>query len=196
MKKVSLIILLSLIFYSCDRIKQKTEQITEGTKKEVKEQIERQVKRVEDKVFPPFDNDKSDTENNKKRFVVFLKVELTDDIKNIYCFDDAIGIDVDYMFSFNCNISTSKKIIKTNKLSIDTINVDNAFGLQSDFDWWNKKRIAELQKYSWTDGNQYCKYYWYDKIFHFFFSFNASFSSASCMMSCFSLNSSTTFTFC
>jgi len=113
-------------------------------------------------LLPQFDHNQPDTGNNKQRFRDFLKVEITPDVKNIYCFDDAIGIDADYMFSFNCSQTTSNKIIETNDLKIDTLNSDNAFGLQNDFDWWNKDRIAQLQKYSWTDGDQYFKYYWYD----------------------------------
>ena len=54
-------------------------------------------------------------------------------IKNIYCFDDAIGIDADYQFSFNCNKITAELIRKKNNLKIDTITSDFAFGLQNDF---------------------------------------------------------------
>lgn len=152
--------LLSLI--SCNRIKNKTEQIADKVKSKAKKEIVKQTDRVFDKVFPPFDHDNADTENNKKRFADFLKIEITPDINEIYCFDDAIGIDADYMFSFNCNLETSKKIIKTHGLTVDTTNLDNGFNLQHDFDWWNKDRIAQLDKYSWTNGQGYHKYYWYD----------------------------------
>jgi hypothetical protein len=152
--------LLSLI--SCNRIKNKTEQIADKAKSKAKKEIVKQTDRVIDKVFPPFDHDKPDTENNKKRFADFLQIEITPDINEIYCFDDAIGIDADYMFSFNCNSETSKKIIKTHGLTLDKTNSDNGFNLQHDFDWWNKDRIAQLDKYSWTNGQGYHKYYWYD----------------------------------
>ena len=144
---ISTILFLTIGLISCDRIKNKSEQVAQ---------------KVIDKVYPPFDHDKADTENNKKRFKDFLKVEITQDVKNIYCFDDAIGIDADYMFAFNCSPETSNKIIEANKLTIDTLNSDNGFGLQHDFEWWDKKRIENLRKFSWTDGNQYFKYYWYD----------------------------------
>jgi len=146
-----LYILFSMFLLSCNQAQEKTEEIID----EIDTQIE--------EVFPKFDHDQPDTENNKQRFRDFLKVEITTDIRNIYCYDDAIGIDADYMFSFNCSSETSEKIIRTNQLKIDTINANNGFGMQDDFPWWNKDRIAELQKYSWTNGDQYYKYYWYDQ---------------------------------
>ncbi|GAB5466516.1 MAG: hypothetical protein Kapaf2KO_19520 [Candidatus Kapaibacteriales bacterium] len=160
--KILTILILGLGFISCDRIKDKTDQAIGKFKDNTKEEFLDQSQRVYDRVYPQFDHDKSDTENNRKGFVEFLKVELTADIKNIYCYDDAIGIDTDYMFSFNCNIETSKKIIITHKLKIDTLDLGNGFALQHDFEWWDKKRIETLKRYSWTNGNQYYKYYWYD----------------------------------
>lgn len=147
---------------SCNRVKNKAKWLVHKVTNKAKTEIKDQSKKIAEKVFPPFDHDQPDTENNKKRFDDFLKVERTSDVKNIYCFDDAIGIDADYMFSFNCSEETSNKIIKTHQLKIETTNTDNAFGLQDEFDWWNKERIKQLQKYSWTDGDQYHKYYWYD----------------------------------
>jgi hypothetical protein len=160
--RILVFIFLVIEFSSCDRVRRKTEQVTFRVKEKAKEQLEKQTRKVADKVFPLFDSDKPDTENNKKRFKDFLKVEITPDIKNIYCFDDAISIDADYMFSFNCNSTTSNKIIKVHGLVIDSLNQDNGFGLQHDFEWWDKKRIAELPKYSWASGGHYYKYYWYD----------------------------------
>lgn len=115
-----------------------------------------------DKVSPKFDAYHPNTEFNKKRFKDFLKVALSPDIKNIYCFDDAIGIDADYQFSFNCNKTTAELIRKKNNLKIDTITSDFAFGLQNDFSWWDKKKIEKLQLYSWKGEQEYYKYFWYD----------------------------------
>jgi len=156
---ISTIITLTLGLISCDRIRNKSEQAAG----KVKQKLEEQTQKMIDKVYPPFDHDKPDTGNNKKRFKDFIKIEITEDVKNIYCFDDAIGIDADYMFAFNCNSTTSQRIIIINNLKIDTLNSDNGFGMQNDFDWWDKERIKQLHKYSWTDGNQYFKYYWYDE---------------------------------
>ena len=161
--KILTIFTLTLGLLSCDRIKRKTEHVTDKVKTKTKEGIERQAERVIHKIFPPFDHDKPDTENNKKRFEDFIKVKITPDVKNIYCFDDAIGIDADYMFSFDCDSTTSLKIIEVNGLKPDTVNTDNGFSMQHDFNWWNKEKITKLQKYSWTNGDRYFKYYWYDK---------------------------------
>ncbi|QHT72162.1 hypothetical protein GXP67_25140 [Rhodocytophaga rosea] len=117
---------------------------------------------MSDTIFPQFDPAKPDSDNNKIRFKDFIQVEITPDVKNIYCFDDVIGIDQDYMFSFNCSQATSDKIIEKHHFIADTLNLDNGFGIQHDFEWWDKDRIEQLQKYSWTDGKHYHKYYWYD----------------------------------
>jgi len=158
-----LFITLMIGFFSCKRVKDKTEKVANEVKLKTKNEIKERTQEVVDKIYPPFDHDKPDTENNKKRFRDFIKVEISKDVKNIYCFDDAIGINADYMFAFNCNLSTSKKIIEVNELKIDTLTKDNGFLMQHDFKWWNKKRIKELKKYSWTNGNGYFKYFWYDK---------------------------------
>lgn len=78
------------------------------------------------------------------------------------------------MFTFNCSTSTSKKIIEVHKLKLDTVDSDNGFGLQHEFEWWNKERIKKLPKYSWKYNDQYFKYYWYDaeKGKAYFFEFN------------------------
>ena len=159
---ISTILILTIGLISCDRIRNKTEQVAEKVKEKTKDELREQTQKVIDKVYPPFDHDKPDTENNRKRFADFLKIEITPDVMNIYCFDDAIGIDADYMFAFNCNETTSQKIIESNNLTIDSLNSDNGFGMQSDFEWWDKERIKNLQKYSWTNGSQHFKYYWYD----------------------------------
>ncbi len=172
--KYGLVVLLILSSNSCTRIKNKTKQISDKAKSRAKQEIIKQKDRAVNKVFPPFDHDKPDTENNKKRFLDFLKIDITSDITEIYCFDDAVGIDVDYMFSFKCNLETSEKIIKIHELDINSTSTDNGFGLQHDFNWWDKKQIERLDKYEWTNGEGYHKYYWYDiesgKAYYFEFS--------------------------
>lgn len=148
---------------SCDRIQRRAKQTTERVKDTSKGVIKRQKDRVVHKIFPPFDHEKPGTESNKKLFKDFLKVEITPDVKDIYCFDDAIGIDADYMFSFRCDSATSNRIIKVNELKIDLINTDNGFYMPHDFRWRNREGIAKLQKYTWTNGDRYFKYYWYDE---------------------------------
>jgi hypothetical protein len=157
--RLKLILVLALFTFSaCKKVKRK--MIVAKEKTEMK--INKNSEKLMQKVFPTFDFEKSDTENNKLRFKEYLDIELTKDVDSIYCFDDAIGIDSDYMFSFNCNELTSKKIIEKHKLTLDKINLDNGFALQHEFNWWNKEKISELDKYSWNNGNGYSKYYWYD----------------------------------
>ena len=151
---ISTVFILIIGLISCNRVKNKVENINKKAKEKTLKVIE--------KIHPSFDHDKADTENNKKRFKDFIKVETSQDIKNIFCFADEIGIDSDYMFAFNCNETTSAKIIELHHLTIDTINLDNGFAMQHNFEWWNKDRIKKLQKYSWSNGKQYFKYYWYD----------------------------------
>lgn len=147
-----------LTLVSCDRIKNKGQKFADKTTQKVKNKSQDIV----DKVVPHFDAYQPDTKYNKEHFKNFLQVELTPDVKNIYCYDDAIGIDADYMFSFNCDTTTAKKIIEKHQLKLDTTATDYAFGLQHDFEWWDKKKIEKLDLYSWQGDNQYCKYFWYD----------------------------------
>lgn len=156
------LLLIASLIVSCDRITRKGEYVVEKTGEKVKGVVKRQTRKVADWAFPQFDPDKPDSDNNKIRFKDFIQIEITPDVQGIYCFDDAIGIDQDYMFSFKCSPSTSDRIIAKHHLSVDTLNSDNGFGMQHDFEWWNKARIEQLQKYSWTDGKHYHKYYWYD----------------------------------
>ena len=154
-----LTIISALTIVSCDRIKNKGQELADETEEKVKEKSNDLV----DKVVPHFDAYQADTKFNKERFKDFLQVDLTADIKNIYCFDDAIGIDADYMFSFNCDTTTARKIIEKHKLKLDKTTTDYAFGLQHDFEWWDKKKIEKLDLYSWQGEHQYFKYFWYDK---------------------------------
>ena len=120
---------------------------------------------VAGKIFPPFNSDTPDTESNRKNFRRFLNTEVTPDVKNLYCFDDATGADADYMFAFNCDSVTAKNLIATNNLKKDTTVGNNPEGLQHNFPWWNKKRIRELQSYSFNSsekGKGFHKLFWYD----------------------------------
>jgi hypothetical protein len=155
-------VLLLLIVFSCSKIEKKTEHVVHKTADKATNFIKQQTFGITDRLFPIFDSNQPDTKNNKIRFRDFIKIELTPDVKNIYCFDDAVGIDASYMFAFNCNPGTSDKIIARHHLTLDTLNPDNGFAIQHDFEWWNKKKIEKLQKYSWTNGKSYYKYYWYD----------------------------------
>ena len=134
--------------------------------KKGKEKTSELAKNTIEKVFPTFDSDKPDTEANKKNFRNFLKVDITPDVKYIYCFDDAIGQDADYMFSFSCDSITANKIIERHELKKDSLQGNNPDGLQHDFFWWDKMKLKELESYSWSsknEGKNVHKIFWYDK---------------------------------
>ena len=151
-------ILFLLTLLSCDRIRNEGQEFADKTEEKVKDRS----KDLVDKVVPQFDAYKPDTKFNKERFKDFLQVELSPDINTIYCFDDAIGIDADYMFSFHCDTNTVNKIIVKHQLTRNKTTSDYAFGLQHDLDWWDKKRIQTLDLYSWEGDHRYFKYFWYD----------------------------------
>ncbi|MFC6266859.1 SUR7/PalI family protein [Frigoriflavimonas asaccharolytica] len=117
-------------------------------------------------IFPPFDSGTPDTEANKKNFRDFIKVDITSDVKNIYCFDDAIGQDADYMFAFSCDSLTANKIIERHELKKDSVIGNNPDNMQHDFFWWDKKRINKLQSYSWDsdyERKNLHKLFWFDE---------------------------------
>ncbi len=156
---ITLILCLCMLFASCETISNKGKEIAHKAEEKVKQESDE----LTDKAFPEFDPHNADTKFNKLRFREFLKVELTSDIKNIYCFEDAMGIDADYQFSFNCNASTVEKILEKHHFSPDSTSKDFSTGIQHDFDWWDKDKIEKLKMYSWNEKERYYKFFWYDE---------------------------------
>ena len=78
-----LTIILACTIVSCHKIKNKGQKLTE----KAEEKVKGKSKDLFNKVIPHFDAYKPDTKFNKERFKDFLKVDLTSDIKNIYCFE-------------------------------------------------------------------------------------------------------------
>ncbi|MFA0964083.1 hypothetical protein AB9P05_19905 [Roseivirga sp. BDSF3-8] len=115
-----------------------------------------------ERVFPPFNAYKADTEANKARFEDFLLVPVSEDVNNIYCFDDAIGIDTGYLFAFNCSRATAEKIIERLALRSDTVYFDHPYKVIYEFEWWDEERVGNLSEYNWSDGQSY-RFYWYDE---------------------------------
>lgn len=146
-----------LCFYSCNKIN----KIVNSTEQKVTDKKDEMV----DKFLPTFDSGTPDTKWNKKRFTEFLKVELTPDIYNIYCFDDAIGIDASYRFSFNCDTSTVKRILDKHQMVVDTIKpIGDGIIFNYVFDWWQKDKIDPLQLYTWKSADKrYIKHFWYNE---------------------------------
>jgi hypothetical protein len=171
-KMVMLILLLG--FSSCHQARQKGKELVQQTEQKAKDKITAHSKTAADKIIPQFDAYTPDTKFNKERFAEFIQVPLTPDVTNIYCFADNIGIDADYQFSFQCDTNTVKRIIAKHQLKPDAGNNDFAAGLQSDFKWWDKKKIASLPLYSWQGEHEYHKYFWYDKTAQqaYFFDFD------------------------
>lgn len=155
MKQILFLILASFLLLTVSACKQ--------AKKKAKDAVTHVGEKIIEEIYPPFDEGTPDTDNNKARFKEFLKVELTPDIKNIYCHNDDIGIDLDFMFAFECKEGTAEKIIQKHKLELNGPNIGNASGLRDDFPWWDEDRIRELPRYSWFDGKSYYKYFWYDR---------------------------------
>jgi hypothetical protein len=142
MKSVS--IFSTLLLVSCQFITSKVEDIADKAEQKV---IDKTGK-LADKVIPVLDSEVPDTKSNQLRFKEFLKVVLTADVKNSYCFNDDIGADTDYQFAFSCNSETAESIINKSKLVLDTKISDDGFSMQNDFPWWDKKKIEVLQLYT------------------------------------------------
>lgn len=162
LKKNSVYAVLCLLFIltSCHQMIGKTRAFGNN----VREHVSITIDEIFDRVFPRFDAFHPDTKANKKRFDEFIKIQRTADIRQIYCYDDAIGIDADYMFSFHCSPKSAKKIIQQHHLIPDPSSSDFASGLQDDFPWWNKEKIATLERFSWKGEHEYFKYFWYDSL--------------------------------
>ncbi|MBI1836322.1 MAG: hypothetical protein HYR91_03555 [Flavobacteriia bacterium] len=159
-----------LFFISCNRIKNKGIEIAENTKNNIHEKSNN----FRDKFLPKFDAYQADTKFNKRRFKDFIQIELTPDIRNIYCFDDATGIDSDYQFAFNCSKETADKLIKKHQMKSNDQSLDYAFSFQNDFKWWDKKKIKKLKLYYFNSDNNYYQYFWYDELEHqaYYFDFD------------------------
>ncbi|HTO16605.1 MAG TPA: hypothetical protein VLZ83_12600 [Edaphocola sp.] len=151
--------ILGLTILSCDRIKNKGQEIADKTEQKVKSKS----KDLVDKAFPQFDSDKPDTKYNKKRFEEYLEVKLTPDIKEIYCFGDFLGIDYKVLFSFTCDSTTIKRIIDKKKLELTDENNDSGLLFMDDFNWWNKEKIEKIRPFKNGKENEFWQYLWYDK---------------------------------
>jgi hypothetical protein len=142
-----------LLFSSCNRIKDKGDQLVHDAEQRSDELV--------DKVIPHFDCTTPDTRFNRQRFTEFLQIEPTPDVKNIYCCDNRIGIDASYQFAFTCDSATAHRIIQQHQLIADSAAIDCS-GLQKDFAWWDKQKIASLHSYSREVSPGYYQYFWYD----------------------------------
>lgn len=162
------ILSLACALASCNRIKNKGEELVDSAVVLGKELTDtasvrgpQYAKAAVNEVFPMFDAYTPDTKYNKERYTDFILDTLTPDVKNIYCFGDAIGIDANYQFAFSCNATTAQKIIAAHELKLDTAN--RFSGFRSDFKWWDAEKIEKLDCYSWEGEHQYFEHFWYDE---------------------------------
>jgi hypothetical protein len=161
---ILLIVLLTTL--SCDRLKRKGDQVINKTKEKAaktKETIIKKKDELIDKVFPIYNSSKPDTDNNKKRFKEHLKIELTEDINNIYTHGDFLGIDYKVLISFNCDTATVSRIIKAKSMNLSLADHDNGLIFISEFPWWNEKVIEKIKPYKVGKEYEYWQYLWYDR---------------------------------
>jgi hypothetical protein len=157
--KLLLLICLVLMAPSCDKIKKKSHDAINKTKEKIKDKKDALI----DQVIPSFDSDNPDTKFNKKRFKEFFGFAPTPDVREIYCFDDQIGIDSKFIFSFKCSNATKNKIVQHLNL-IETAEPDNfSEGLWENFSWWDSAKIVTLNPYWNKSAHENYKYLWYDK---------------------------------
>ncbi len=164
---MTLTIILSL--FSCDKVKRKGHQAVNKAKTTLAEK----KADIGDKIIARFDAYEPDTRFNKKRFYEFFSFYPTQDVKNIYCHADELGIDHDYQFAFNCDTATITKIISYLNLTKSEQPDNFSSGLWNDFPWWDSTKITTLKPY-WTKGkHETYRYLWYDtsgqKAYYFTF---------------------------
>ena len=155
-----------LTLLSCDRLKRKGNSLVDKTKKtasKINEKIIDRKNKFVDKVFPNYDYDKADTENNKKRFKEHLQTDVTDDVKNIFAYGDFLGVDYKVLIGFTCDQTTIEKIITIKKMQLTTAKDDDGLIFLDEFKWWNKYKIELLDPYIVGKKTEYWQYLWYDK---------------------------------
>lgn len=155
-----------LTILSCNRVKTKGQEIVNTTKEkaiETKQEIIDQKNNLADKIFPSYDSGKPDTENNKKRFTEHLTIDLTNDIKNIYCYGDFMGIDYKVLISFTCDTSTINRILRAKGMTISQKDHDSGLSFSAELPWWHKEIIERIRPYKVGKEYEYWHYLWYDK---------------------------------
>ena len=169
MRGILLIIILLLTLSSCDRIKRKGHLAFDKTK----ETIAEKRSNLSDKIIAHYDPYNPDTKFNKKRFSEFFLFDPTQDVQNIYCYADEMGIDHIYQFSFNCDSTTINKIVSN--LNLKRAVSDNfGTGLWHDFPWWDSAKIEKLNPFFKKGEYETYWYLWFDTITQkaYFFTFD------------------------
>jgi hypothetical protein len=144
---------------SCGKIKDKSKAVT----RKVQDRLEAKRDAAIDKLIPTFDSYNPDTKYNKKRFTDFFGKAPTSDVSNIYCYNDQVGIDSKFQFSFRCDTTTRSRIIKFLGLSSESKPNNSSRGLWTTFKWWDSSKIETLNPYSYKIEDRYYRYLWYDE---------------------------------
>jgi hypothetical protein len=165
-----IILMFSLLpFISCGRIKDEGNKVYEDTKTSIKNKKDDVV----DDLINTYDPYHPDTKYNRKRFTEFFLFSPTEDVKNLYCYADEMGIDHKYQFSFNCSPATINRIINNLKLEKGTTSENRGIGLWVKFPWWNAALIETLDPYYNKGEHKAYWYLWYDganqKAYYFSF---------------------------
>src|SRR5687767_11217981 len=152
-------IILILTWLSCDSIKRKGDRVINQTKAKIAEKRDAAI----DKVIPTFDSYKPDTKFNRKRFQEFFGFAPGSDVRELYCYDDAIGIDAKFLFSFYCDSSTKNKIVTDLNLTQADKPDNFSSGLWRNFPWWDSAKIVTLNPYVKKGAHEYYRYLWFDR---------------------------------
>jgi len=150
---------------SCDRIKRNGAAAVDKagrTVAQAKQKISSKKNQLADKIFPGFDSEKPDTENNKRRFREYLEVDLIEDVRNIYCYGDFLGADYKVLIAFSCDPITIDKVIAVKKMQQVTSKDDDGLFFSENFKWWDKDRIKMLQPSKVGKEEENWQYLWYD----------------------------------
>lgn len=110
-----------------------------------------------------FDPNEVDTKSNKKIFKKYLEVELTSDVKYIYCYAD-FGTDYSVLISFSCDSNTIENIVSKKHMKLTTEDSDNGLFFDQKFKWWDNDKIEKIKPYKTEQDQKFWKYLWYDSI--------------------------------
>ncbi|HVU96041.1 MAG TPA: hypothetical protein VHE34_12490 [Puia sp.] len=152
---LSLILIGSL---SCHHLTNKGKEVAKWTKQTLAEN----KSNLGDKILPHFDDDHPDTKFNKRRFEEFFGFYPPEDVKNLYCFNDEIGIDADFQFAFNCDTPTVNRIVQHLKLKKQMQPDNYSSGLWHRFPWWDSAKILKLVPYKKKSEHELYRYLWFD----------------------------------
>lgn len=152
------------IVAACHSVERKGKQLAEKAKQtatEVRDTVSKRVDKWVDKRFPAFDAYQPDTEHNKSRFSAYLKVPVTNDVKNIYAYGDFFGADYKVLIAFSCNANTIKNIVEAKKLHLEK-ELQEGLIFSEGFTWWDETITQRVYPYKAGEEYAWWNYLWYD----------------------------------